>query len=70
MQTTESRRRATREYGTGTLLMARMCHACTFCPFKQRGADSASSEPRRRREPWCPGWTAHKRVYGSAPGTR
>jgi hypothetical protein len=67
MQRDESRAREAREFDPITLFMARMCHSCRICPFKPRRANYASGDSRGRREPWCPGWTAHKRVYGSAP---
>jgi hypothetical protein len=70
MQSTESKGREAREFSPGTLFMARMCHFCRVCPFKMGATGTASGDSRERREPWCPGWSAHKRVYGYPPATQ
>ena len=56
-----------RQYGTGTQVLAGICHKCQVCPYADRKPDSSFGKLMRWHRTWCPAWAAHNKVYGRKP---
>ena len=58
---------AKEQFGTGTKVLAGICHKCGICPYADREPDAAFGRLMRWHRGWCPAWAAHTRVYGRKP---
>ena len=52
------------EFGLLTNDLGNMCHNCKICPTADKKPDSAFGKTMRWHREWCPGYSAHIRMYG------
>jgi len=62
-----SPQKAGREFGVMTRALAGFCHGCGVCSHAAKKPDSAFDKLMRWHRTWCPGWSAHTKVYGEKP---
>jgi len=67
MNTETEQKQLKNQFGTGTRLLATMCHHCNICPHADRRPDSNFGRLMRWHRGWCPAWAAHGKVYGRKP---
>lgn len=64
MEAIENSTQKKEQHGATTKLLASMCHNCGFCHFTDKKPESTFEKFMLWYREWCPGWTAHTKVYG------
>ena len=64
MNSVESSTQENKQFGITTRALGSMCHNCGICPFADRKPNSVFGKLMRWHRTWCPGNTAHTKIYG------
>lgn len=64
METPKNTQPGNKEVGSGTRLLANLCHKCAVCQYASKKPESLFGRFMRWHRTWCPAWAAHTKVYG------